>query len=69
MISQCLELLKREEFKKEIKVILHPIIDIVVTEIRPYLLYGSCFILLHFILVLCLGYYIIRLKQLSYSIV
>ena len=69
MISQCLELLKREEFKKEFKIILHPIIDVFIDELRPYLLYGLWIILFHFIIIICLCYYIIRLKNLSYDII
>ena len=65
MISQCLELLKKEEFKKEFKKILHPIIDVFINEMRPYLLYCLWFVLVHFIIILCLCYYIIRLKNLS----
>lgn len=69
MISQCLELLKKEEFKKEFKKILHPVIDVFIDELRPYLLYGLWFILIHFIIILCLCYYIIRLKTLSHVII
>ena len=69
MISQCLEILKREDFKKEFKIILHPIIDVFIEELRPYLLYGLGFIIFHFIIIVCLCYYIIRLKTLSYDII
>ena len=37
LVQQCLNILKREDVKKEFKMLLNPIIDFVLYEINPYI--------------------------------
>ena len=62
MISKYLDFLNREDIKKNIKKIIHPIGELVLDEIKPFLLYIAIFLFIHFILTMCILFYIIRLK-------
>ena len=62
MISKCIEFLNREDIKKNMKSIINPIGEIVLDEIKPFLLYIAIFLFIHFILTMCILFYIIRLK-------
>jgi hypothetical protein len=62
MISKYLEILNREDIKKNIKLIIHPIQELVLDELKPYLLYITLFLFIHFILTLCIFIYVIHLK-------
>lgn len=62
MISQCLELLKREDFKKEFKLIIYPILEVFLEGLQPYLFFILCFIVINFILTLSIFFYIIHIK-------
>ena len=62
MLSKCLEWLKRDEFKRELKGILHPVMELLLDALKPYLLYGIGFILLNFVLLLSILFYVMRKK-------
>jgi len=36
LLKQCLDVLKREDVKTELKLLLNPIIEFILFEIRPY---------------------------------
>lgn len=52
LASQWLNMLKREDFKKEIKMVLQPLIDLIIQEINPYLYAIISFIAVSFLLIL-----------------
>lgn len=37
LVHQCLDILKSENIKKELKVLFRPVIDIVMNEMNPYI--------------------------------
>ena len=63
MISKCLEWLKREEFKHELKEVLTPVMLLLLETIKPYLLYGIAFILLNFILLASILICVLRFRK------
>jgi hypothetical protein len=60
-VDKCIELLKKEEVKKEIKSFLRPIFDIIFQEFYPYLHLCLLFILISFLLIL--GIFTILLRS------
>ena len=62
MLSKYVDFLSREDTKNNIKKIIHPIKDVILDEIKPFLWYIALFLFIHFILTLCILIYIIRLK-------
>ena len=62
MLSKYVDFLNREDIKKNIKQVIHPIREMILDEIKPYLLYIAIFLFVHFILTLCILVYIIRVK-------
>jgi hypothetical protein len=63
MLSNCLEWLKRDEFKREIKDVLNPVMELLMDSLKPYLLYGISFILLNFVLLLSILLFVMRKKN------
>ena len=56
-VSQCLDILKREDVKNEFKMLLKPVIDFLLNEISPYIyiivsLVATIFIMILAILIL-----------------
>jgi hypothetical protein len=49
MLSKYIEFLNREDIKTNIKKIINPIGEIVLDEIKPFLLYIAIFLFVHFI--------------------
>jgi len=68
MLSKCLDLLKREDFKHEVKQLCYPIVEMFADSIRLYLLYGVLFILLNFFLVLAILFYVMKIKKMLNSL-
>ena len=52
LFQQCLDILKREDIKNEIKIILKPVIDIILYQINPYIYLTIALIFLIFIMFL-----------------
>jgi len=63
MLSKCLEWLKRDDFKREIKDVLHPVMELLMDSLKPYLLYGIAFILLNFVLLMSIFLLLMRKKN------
>jgi len=61
IIQECLVILKREDVKKEFKDILTPFIDLIITQIYPYLYLCLLFVIISFLL--HLGIFILLLKN------
>jgi hypothetical protein len=60
MLSKCLEYLKREDFKHEVKQLLSPLLEVLVEALRPYLMYAIVVVLAVFCLLLSILYCVTR---------
>lgn len=60
LLSTCLEFLKKEEFKKELKTISYPIIELLIEELKPYFMSFMFFLFINFLLILGIFVYLIR---------
>jgi len=60
IIQECLVILKREDVKSEFKNILTPFIDLIITQIYPYVYLCLIFVIISFLL--HLGIFILLLK-------
>ena len=63
MLSKCLDWLKRDEFKKEIKDVLQPLLEVLIDAIRPYLMYCLAFVIANFTLLLLILFCVMRPKK------
>ena len=61
LIRQCLDILKREDVKTELKNLFRPIIDLILQEIYPYIYLSVLFVLVSFLLIL--GIFILLLRN------
>lgn len=54
LVQQCLDILQKDEIKNEVKMFLKPIIDIILSELSPYiyLIIGTVFVFFSFILMI-----------------
>lgn len=64
IIHKCLEILKRQDIKNEIKIIMSPIIDLILKEIYPYVYISLIFVMISFLLILAIFILLLRNKQL-----
>ena len=68
IIEQCIEILNRDNVKREVKEVLKPIISLILQEIYPYIYLSMIFVIISFLLVLGTFYLSLRtLKYLKYS--
>ena len=51
LVKQCLEILKRDDIKKEFKMLLKPVIDFIIYEIHPYIYVIVTLVILIFIMI------------------
>ena len=56
MMNQCLELLNRDEFKKEFRQFMSPLLSILMEMLKPYLICICVFIVFHTILLMAILY-------------
>jgi len=63
MIAGILDYLKREEFKKELNDVLSPIFNLAADQVKPYLAYVVIILFFHFTLLICICFYLIKLKN------
>lgn len=61
IIDNCLDFLKREDVKQEVKLMLSPIANIILGEIYPYVF--LCLIIVTILLLLHLGIFIMMFRQ------
>ena len=52
IINKCLDILKKDTIKKELKIIARPLFEIVIEQLYPYLFIISIFIIINFLLLL-----------------
>jgi len=60
-INYCLDIIKREDVKHELKQLFKPIIQLILQEIYPYIYLSVLFLLISFFLVL--GIFILLLRN------
>jgi len=60
-IQQCLDILKREDVKDELKLLMRPMIDMILQEIYPYIFLSIIFVFISFLLIL--GIFILLLRN------
>jgi hypothetical protein len=67
LLQQCLDILKRDEIKTELKMIFKPVIDFILYEINPYIYITVALVFLIFVMIfaiLIILIFLIRNKQL-----
>ncbi len=60
LIEECLQILSREDVKKELKELFKPIVSLIIQEIYPYLYISIMFITICFLLILGIFYLLLR---------
>jgi hypothetical protein len=53
-ITQCLEILKRDDIKYELRTLFTPVIDLILCEINPYIYITIVLVFLIFIMILAI---------------
>jgi hypothetical protein len=66
IVQQCLDILKRDDVKKEIKLMLKPIIDFILYEINPYIYIIIILVLIIFIMILAILLILIHILRNKY---
>ena len=54
LVQQCLDILKREDIQKELKLLLKPIFDFILYEIYPYVYFLLLILFLLFMMILAI---------------
>jgi hypothetical protein len=63
LIKECMEVLKRDDVKTEVKTFVTPIIDLILIQINPYLYLCMMFVIISFLL--HLGIFVLLLRNKS----
>tara|TARA_A100001035_G_scaffold264796_1_gene246412 strand:- start:459 stop:683 length:225 start_codon:yes stop_codon:yes gene_type:complete len=63
--EKCIEFIKKDEFKNEIKNLLKPLIDIIIQEFYPYIYLSLIFVIISFFLILGIFILLWRNKMIS----
>ena len=63
LIKECIEVLKRDDVKTEVKTFGNPIIDLILIQINPYLYLCMMFVIISFLL--HLGIFVLLLRNKS----
>ena len=66
LINECVNIIKREDVKEEIKELFRPIIDMILQEIYPYIFLSMLFVIISFLLIL--GIFILLLRNNNYNL-
>jgi hypothetical protein len=54
LVQQCLDILKKEDIKNELKILFTPVLDFVLYEINPYVYITVTLVLLNFVMILAI---------------
>lgn len=54
IIQQCLDILKKEDIKHELRLLISPILGMIIYELHPYIYITFCLIFLIFIMILAI---------------
>ena len=63
LVQQCLDILKKEEIKKEVKMLFKPVIDFILYEINPYIYITVALVFFIFIMILAILIILIMLLR------
>jgi len=61
LIEQCLDILKRDDVKNELKQLMKPMIDLILQELYPYIFLSIVFVFISFLLIL--GIFVLLLRN------
>ena len=61
IVNECLNVLHRDDVKKEFKELMKPLIDMLIKEIYPYIFLSIIFVFISFLLIL--GIFILLLRS------
>lgn len=67
VIQHCLELLKRDDVKNELKGLMKPMIDLILEELYSYIFLSIIFVFISFLLILGIFILLMRNKMLIKS--
>jgi hypothetical protein len=62
LIDQCLEIIRRDDVKNELKNLMTPLIEVILIEIYPYIYLSLIFVIISFLLHLGIFILLIRNK-------
>ena len=62
LIDQCLELIRRDDVKNELKNLMTPLIEVILIEIYPYIYLSLIFVIISFLLHLGIFILLVRNK-------
>lgn len=65
LIKQCLDILKTDDVRKEIKILFSPVTDLILYEIYPYVYFIILLVFLIFILILAILIILISLLRIT----
>ena len=60
LIKECLNILARDDVKKELKDLFKPLVSLIVQEIYPYIYLSLIFVIISFLLILGIFYLLLR---------
>ena len=63
--EKCIEFIKKDEVKNEIKLLMKPLVDIVIQEFYPYIYLSLLFVIISFFLILGIFILLWRNKMIS----
>ena len=65
--QQCLDIIKRDEVKEEIKHFMKPVLDMLIQELYPYIYLSLLFVLVSFFLILAIFILLLRNKSIFFK--
>ena len=65
--QQCLDIIKRDEVKEEIKQFMKPVLDMLIQELYPYIYLSLLFVLVSFFLILAIFILLLRNKSIFFK--
>jgi hypothetical protein len=63
IIANCLDIIKKDDFKKEMKILSQPIIEVLVDELKPYIFTITLFLIVNFVIVVGVMMYLFRINK------
>jgi hypothetical protein len=63
LVQQCLDILKRDDVKNEIKIVLRPLTEFILFEINPYIYITVILVFLIFVMILAILMILIQLLR------
>jgi len=63
IIANCLDIIRKDDFKKEMKILSQPIIEVLVDELKPYIFAITLFLIVNFVIVAGIMMYLFRINK------